>query len=147
MYNLQELLKQLNIAHTTQCSRDERNLKDAVSACLFAVFESIGKVGIEVDEAIMNDSERPLYIWTKNKMETIKQRVGQNEAYLCSSLSPNAFNTNSAIFSEPYRYKYEVYLQEGTYGILLNKLKGCIHPNEQECLIKLSDIKEYKKIN
>ena len=148
--NKTELLAQLNIAHTSQCSRDSRNYKDAVSTCLFAVFQEMLEKGFEEEKlkpAIMDDPKRPLYIWTKSKIETISHQVKGNEGYLCTSLSQTAFNKDVGIFSGPYRYKYEIYLKENTYGILLYRLEGCIHPEEQECLIKLSDIKEYKKIN
>ena len=148
--NKWELLKQLNAAHTSQCSIDSRNYKDAVSACLFATFQEILDRGLEtekIERAIMYDPNCPLYIWTKNKIETIKRQVKKSEAYLCTSLSPDAFNKDSGIFSGPYYYKYKIYLKEGAYGILLYRLDGCIHPKEQECLIRLSDIEKYNRLN
>ena len=76
------------------------------------------------------------------ELKAIKETV-----YLCTSLSKKEYNKDCILCEESYKYQYKIYLKENAYGILLNAFGISVHPKEQECLIKLSDIETYNKIN
>lgn len=142
-----ETIKQLIKFHISRSSSLDREAKDAVMHCIFCLFNA--SRGNELSEDNWNkcicSSEVLLYCWTKDKIEKLKKINGT--VYLCTSLSDKGYNKDCAIFSEPYRYQYRIRLKENTYGILLNAFSASIHPKEQECLIRLSDIEQYDKIN
>lgn len=142
-----ETIKQLIKFHTGQCSLLDRNTKDAVAHCIFCLFDATR--GKELDEEEWNSCVKgddvPLYCWTKDSMEKLKKI--KDTVYLCASLSETGYNKNCTLFGKPYRYQYVIYLKENTYGILLNAFDASFHPKEEECLIKLSDIRSYNRIN
>lgn len=141
-----ETIKQLVKFHTSRPSALSRDAKDAIMHCIFCLFdESRGKELSETEwSKCICVEETPLYCWTKDQLEKLKKT--KEPVYLCTSLSEKAYNEGCAVLSKPYHYQYRIYLQENTYGILLNTF-GSTHPNEMECLIKLSDVERYDRIN
>lgn len=142
-----ETIKQLIKFHTSQCSSLDRDTKDAIVHCIFCLFDAARGQQLNEEEwcACIKGSEVPLYCWTQDsieKLKTIKETV-----YLCTSLSERGYNKDCALFGKSYRYQYVIYLKENAYGILLNAFDASSHPKEEECLIKLSDINSYNRIN
>lgn len=141
-----ETIKQLTKFHTSRPSILDRDAKDAVMHCIFCLFDA--SRGKELSEIEWNEcacgEETPLYCWTKDSLEKLKKI--KEPVYLCTSLSESKYNKDCAFWSKPYRYQYKIHLKENTYGILLNTF-GSIHSNEMECLIKLSDVERYDRIN
>lgn len=142
-----ETIKQLIKFHTSQGSLLDRDTKDAVVHCILCLFDAMRGRELTEEEwnACIKGNETPLYCWTKDRIEKLKTIKGP--VYLCTSLSEQGYNKDCAIFGKPYRHQYVVYLKENAYGIYLNAFNASFHPNEEECLIKLSDIATYKKIN
>lgn len=142
-----ETIKQLIKFHTNQCSLLDRDAKDAVAHCIFCLFDATRGKELAEDEwnACVKGNEVPLYCWTKDSIEKLKAIKGT--VYLCTSLSETGYNKDCVFSGEPYRYQYVIHLKENTYGILLNTFDVSFHPKEEECLIKLSDIGTYNRIN
>lgn len=142
-----ETIKQLIKIHTSRSPLLDRDAKDAVMHCIFCLFSASRQKELSEEDwnKCICSSGVLLYCWTKDPIEKLKKINGT--IYLCTSLSKEAYNKECAIFSEPYRYQYRIRLKENTYGILLNAFHASIHPNEQECLIRLSDVEQYDKIN
>lgn len=143
---MRKTIKQLINFHTSQCSSLDRNTKDAIMHCIFCLFNALRRNGLTEEEWIkcISGNKVPLYCWTKDPIEKL-QELKEN-VYLCTSLSKEGYNENCALLNAPYRYQYVIHLKENTYGILLNAFKASVHPNEEECLIKLIDIEDFKLI-
>lgn len=142
-----ETIKQLIKFHTSQCSLLNREAKDAIVHCIFCLFDAAREQELDEEEweAHIKGSETPLYCWTKDSIKKLNKERGP--VYLCTSLSERGYNKDSTLDGKPYIHQYVIHLKENTYGILLNAFNASAHPNEEECLIKLSDIATYEKIH
>lgn len=142
------LLQSLITFHLTECSLDPRECKDSIAQCIFSLFNALRNRELAEQEwldYIIGMSNIPLYCWTKDPITKLQHINCTTPVFLCTSLSENAFNPASDLLSLPYKYFYKIYLKPNTFGILVNKISP-IHLQEQECLIRLSDVDSYQRL-
>jgi hypothetical protein len=151
MLNYIDLLKQLIFYHTSQNSQDSRELKDAINQLIYVLFEHLRGRDLSEEEWLLKIfTEGELFCWTQDKLEYLQSINKKETVYLCCSLQPDGYNAISLVFGQrPYRYLYKIKIKENHYGILLNSFgaNSSAHPNEKECLIKMSDIESWQLID
>ena len=140
--DLEELLKSLIQVHSGQCSLLSMSVKNDINRLMFDLFEFISDYGTNDFASDKIIRGQYVYCYTKDSigyLQKIQERG--DEVILCASTDEQAYNFQNQIF-DTYKHKYKFFIKEDCYGIDLNSFGQDVHqhPNEQECLVRLSDL-------
>ena len=142
---MKDLLRHLIQVHSKQCSLDDQELKNSINSLIFKLFNFCYFGSEDFESKII--TEKYVYCYTKESIKKLLKRAASGEdVILCTSEGPEDYSAVS--FNKPYTHKYKLFIKPNCYGIRLNTFGVHAHPNEHECLVKLSsfDLDNYEEL-
>lgn len=142
---MEELLVMLIQVHSSQYSGLAQEIKNSINNLIFKLFDFCYFDSDDFESKIITESY--VYCYTKESIKQLQNRATKGEeVILCTSEGPDDYSAIS--FDKPYTHKYKLFIKPNCYGIRLNTFEVHVHPNERECLVKLSsfDLDNYEEL-